>query len=236
MRTGILIVILLAALSGAARADLLTVSGFGHGFINTPVAWNSASNQWRISATSAFGGGDLADSFSLNSLYSRDRWEFGAGFTDAGDAGDTGTIGGQVRYTLVHTPRDFYGTVLAGTQRTESNAADNSTGIFAALLGQKFRNGGISFTVAFWTDAGGGKGKGQGDTEFAGNLYFNLNKTGQWKGFGEGYGFSDSEAAAQAAGLIYEARRNVTLSAAYLHVSDPFDESRFQLGVHFMAR
>lgn len=237
MRTRlVLLAVLLVGLAGVASADVLTVPGFGHGFINTPVAWNSTPLHWRISLSDAFAGHRLANSGTASVLYTYDRWEFGAGYVTFGDVNNTSMMGGQARFNFIKTKNDFYVTGLGGLQRSDSNVSGQSTAVLALLFGQHFHNGGVSFTTAYWTAAGqDSTGRDVGnDLEWAGNVYFNLDKANRWKIFGEAYGFTDADKAGQAGGFIYTLQPNVKLSAAVLNTSDPFSERQFQLGVHLV--
>lgn len=232
----ILVAVLLVGLAGWASADVLTVPGFGHGFINTPVAWNSRSLYWQLSALGAFGGHRLANSGTGSVLYSYDRWEFGAGIVEFGDKNNTQLMGGEARYNFLKTRNDFYVTGLGGLQRSDSDIGGQSTSVLALLFGQKFRRGGVSLTGAYWTAAGqDSHGRDVGnDFEWAGNAYFDIDKKDRWKIFGEAYAFNDADKSGQAGGFIYTLQPNVKLSAAVLNTSNPFSRRQFELGIHMI--
>lgn len=228
---GILLISGVMAASRAFGASLVQ-PGFGNGFINTPIAWNSAHG-WAIGIYDATAGGLLADSIKLAGSYSYEDLEFSAGLVDYGDKNDTFLLGISGRYNFHASETGFYATVLAGLQRNRNNVADNSTALGALLLGQKFRGGGVSLGAFLWSDAGVDNAGNEVSTDFeaTGNIYYDFSDT--WSIFGEGYSFADADKAGWSFGLFYKFHDNITGMLAVSGASDPVDDSQIQLGVNF---
>ena len=235
MKKTILLIGLLAIVTGSALADVLTLPGFGHGLINTPVAWNSTPTHWRASAFDSFGGSDLADSGGFSFLYSRNTWEYGGGYVSAADDDNSSMWGLFARLNVAHTDDGLFATVLGGYQKFSSDSGDESTQLGSLILGQKFENFGLNFSGTLWSnsgeDANGGRIKN--DLEVAGNLLIDLDHQKKWTAFVEAYDFTDADKAGRALGLIWQWQDNILLNGAWVGVTNPDNDSRFELGVTY---
>ncbi len=237
MRTAAFLTVFIGVLgvSKAFGASLIQ-PGFGNGFINTPLAWNSHSGSVLALYHSTGGGEVLANSFKMASSYSNKKWEFAAGFANFGDESNTSITGISGRYNVYASEVGLYATLFAGAQWNQNDVADNSTNLGALLLGQKFRNFGVSFGAFFWSDAGldSTGNPVESDFEATGNIFYDFSQT--LGIFAEGYFFSDADKSGWAFGLIYQLEEGLSGVLAVSGVSDPFSDNQVQFGMNFRFR
>ncbi|MHA2610210.1 MAG: hypothetical protein V2G48_07210 [bacterium JZ-2024 1] len=219
-------------LSPNAFASTLVQPGFGNGFLNTPVAWNS-SQGWNLGVYGGFSGDEVANFFKISGAYSSGKREYAFGAADFGDVHDTFLFGVAGRYNFSASERGFYSTLLGGFQVDRNSVQDNSTFLGGMIFGQKFPQGGISVSGIFWTDVGSdAQGREIGmDFEATGNVFLNFAE--KWSIFAEAYTFADAEKAGWATGLTYRIADDTSSVLAISGVTDPEDDTQVQLGLNF---